>query len=170
MFFVFCKSKVKYHIQPEKMKSIKVLLLLLTILSYASCNQNSIYEQKALNSARKEIENIVFEKDFRVKIIEIKIDSIIQEENYTAWRKRVKEHYFRIANNHPNDSNIASFLESDPRYIKIKRKATKANHKNFELWQWAYVYLKATFNKIYENLWFLMDDKFNVIESGLDNW
>lgn len=160
------------------MKSIKVLLLLLTILSYASCNQDSINNQKALNSTKKEIERIVFEKDFRVKIIEIKIDSIIQEENYYAWRKRVREHYHRIANNHPNDTNIVSFLETDSRYIKFKRNAEKANHKNFELWQWTYVYLKATFinkngetfNKIYENLWFLMDDQFNVIESHFDNW
>lgn len=160
------------------MKSSKLLLSLLAILSYTSCNQDSTNEQKALNSAKKEIERIVFENDFRVKIIEIKIDSIIQEENSYAWKKRVREHYFRIANNHPNDINIISYLESDPRYIKFKSNAEKANHKNFELWQWTYVYLKATFidkngetfNKVYENLWFLMDDQFNVIESPFNNW
>jgi hypothetical protein len=91
MFLVFCKSKVKYHIKPKKMKSIKVLLILLTILSFASCNQNSINEQKALNSARKEIENLVFEKDFRVKIMDKYIDNRVLFKLISNYRKSILE-------------------------------------------------------------------------------
>jgi hypothetical protein len=73
------------------MKSIKVLLILLTILSYASCNQNSINEQKALNSARKEIENVVFEKDFRVKIMHKYIDNRVLFKLISNYRKSILE-------------------------------------------------------------------------------
>jgi hypothetical protein len=162
------------------MKYASHLLLVAIIFLFSCKSDEEKRNEKTLVAIKSYMSDVCFKRNLSLDIIDIRINKTEIESVDSAYSKILKEAYYKaiytLEQTEPEKQSdmywITKTADSDPTNIKMKKLRT--NYNGWENWYWVHAYVKATQtdqqgikdNFILDNVWFLIDENCNILNSG----